>query len=527
MKFRGISLNKKYLFLFILLAVAISSRLINIGTQSIYVDETWVVPNTNFHFDQKDIFPKLFTYKPFLDLPQEWQKLARKIYDAHPLFQIAALHAASDSNPPLFFFLNYYWGRWFGYEEATIRTPAAIYSIITILLLFFVLRSQQFDFGVRMVILSLVILSPIFLYFSNLARAYTLLILISLFSCYLSSKVLRTDFQRKWVSLYLITAIACMYTHYYGILVVISQVFYLFLESYLARKKENFLKVLLLGTLLAVAILPVFTAMFVKGMYLPQMLGGRPRGFVYFNPQNLKNLILSFGMAYSLSTIESWLNITLSTIQVILLGLGMGYLWKNRHSMSARFWLFFFLFPLALILLTINIRIYLFKVRYCMILFIPFSVLCGLGFYSLKNRMGQIVLAVFIGGIGLFYIYYGMSFGNTKGKEALEDWRATARFLKAQKVDLPVYVYPPSYRDSLYYYIPDAQEIRGFPEKKGQEGINDRNYTLVLMKPESSRYSIEKKIERELPFLEKREIQKELLGQFPRIYVFRVKNRGE
>ena len=136
--------NKHYILLIILvIGIGIAARFVHIGAQTIYIDETWVVPTTNFHFEEKSIFPKLFTYPPYQQMSTAKQELIKKIYNLHHMFQIAALHAVSDNHPPLFFFANYYWSKYFGYDVASIRIPAAIYSIITFFIILLILNKQN------------------------------------------------------------------------------------------------------------------------------------------------------------------------------------------------------------------------------------------------------------------------------------------------------------------------------------------------------------------------------------------------
>jgi uncharacterized membrane protein len=515
----------QYFVIFLFLAVAISSRFINIGTQSIYVDETWVVPNTNFHFEDNSIFPKLFTYEPFLRLPPPKQELIRKVYDMHPLFQVAALHATSDLHPPLFFFVNYYWGRWFGYAESTIRTPAALYSMITLLLLFFVLRKQDISIVNTMVILAFTILSPIFLFYSNFARPYALLMLLSLLSSYLCFQLILTSFKKRILIYYLLSAFACLYTHYYGVIVVASQMVYLFLESWFFHKKDHLLKIIGIATATVILFLPAAVILILKLKFTPTPSHGGHVGFEFFNLKTLLELTLSFGLGYSNSTIELPFNIAVSAIQITLFFMGTAFLWKSRAQMSSRFWLFFFLCPFLLIVILNTLRP-IFTVRNCLILLIPYLAICGFGLCAFRNRILKVSLASGLTCVGLFFIYYGLSYGNVKGENAWEDWRSAGAFVMKSDHSLPVYVYHHSYRDALYYYVADMNRIRGFPENKTKEGIEDQNYILVVVKPEGPSFEIEKKLERELPFLARRDrYSVTFLNQFPYIFVYRVEKK--
>jgi uncharacterized membrane protein len=512
--------SARYAVLALLFLLALSSRFINIGTQSIYVDETWVIPNTTFHFEDKSIFPKLFSYGPFLQLSPEKQELMRKVYDFHPLVQVAALHAVSDNHPPLFFMLNYYWGRWFGYGAGTVRTPAAIYAMLSFILLFFMLKRQNIGITQNIAILAFMILSPLFLFFSNWARPYTLLVLFSLLSFYLCFEIVRTSYDRKMVFLYLLSVLAMLYTHYYGVLVVTAQVAYLATESLLQSKKRQLLSVFGITLIAVLVFLPAAVIIVMKARHASA--GPEQAAFTRINLPALTELWLSFGYAYSLSTLYSLLNIFVSTIQLLLFTAGFGYLFKNREQMVSRFWLFFFLYPFLMIVI-FNTVLPMFTVRNCLILLVPYLAICGFGLCSLKWNFVRFSVSGFIGILGLVYVFHGLSYGNVKGPSAWEDWRSAGAYLQKTEKNLPVYVYHHSYLDALYYYLPDQRRLKGFPEDRTKQGIEDASYVLVVAKPEAPSFSIDKKISKELPFLSNTEKYTTIfLTEFPHIFIYRV-----
>ena len=190
--------------------------------------------------------------------------------------------------------------------------------------------------------------------------------------------------------------------------------------------------------------------------------------------------------------------------------------------MSSRFWLFFFLCPFLLIII-VNTLKPIFAIRNSLIILIPYLTICGFGLYAIKNKIVKCSVYIGLGCVGLFFIYYGLSYENVRGKSAWEDWRSAGAFVKGIDHSLPVYVYPNSYRDPLYYYVPEINRIRGFPKNLTEEGLEDQEYILVLVKPEDQSFKIERKIEKELPFLLRPDQYKvNYLNQFPHIFVYHV-----
>lgn len=515
--------NRSFLFAVALILIVFTvSRFIHIGTLSIQGDETWVVPNTNFHFEDESIFPKVFAYPQFQQLSPEKQKFIRTIYFAHPVFQVIILHATSDLHPPLFFILNYYWGHWFGYAVETIRTPSAIYSLLTMLVLLWILVRQQEDRVSILAILLFVALSPIFLFFSNFARPYSLLVLLSLLSSYLAYLLVQTGFKWKVGICYIATGLACLITHYYALWVVASQALYLLFEVHLSGNYRRLYSAAFTQIILWALFLPFALALLIKLRYSSP--GPNQVNFGYVNLQALLELVLSFGYAYSWSTLYSWPNIVATLVQSMLFGAGLIALWQRRRSASSRFWLFFFLCPFAFVI-SLNLWKPVFTVRNCLIILIPYLVICAIGWCNLKRPLHKAATAMVIGAIGLYFIFYGLSYGNVKGESAWQDWRAAADVIKGFPESEVVYVYHHSFRDPLYYYIPNEERIRGFPDPPFRELPQESVFVLVLVKPEAPSYSVEKKISKELPFLlDESKYSLEKVGQVPRIFIYRVRN---
>lgn len=511
--------NRKFALAFILIVlIGVFSRFVNIDTQGILVDETWVVPNTFLHFGEQSIFPKLFTYPQFTNLSPDKQDWIRAIYNLHPVFQIAA-YQASDVHPPLFHILNYYWGRWFGYAEGTIRVPAAIYFLLTMALLPMMLRRMGMSPITTLVALAFVVLSPIYLFFSNFARPYTLLLLLSLLSSYMCYEMAQKGFRKSTMFLYIITATASLYTHYYAALTVVTQGLYLLMETWIHRQRmKDVLKVGFLEAMVLVLYLPWLFVMVYQILYRYPLVTFEAVGL-----HSVVELFLSFGLGYSRSTLYSPANIAVSVIQLALGCFGAIALWKDRKDSSSRFWLFFF-FVLGGLIVALNVAKPSFTVRNCLNLLIPYLVLCSVGLTRLKPVWLKFAASAIMGIVGLYFIFYGLSYGHLNGARAMEDWRSAAAFIRNLNNPSTVYVYQPSYREPLYYYIPDQRRIKGLEIEDAKAGPADQRFILVLVK--SEQMPLEDKIERDTPFLRDTErFVAKSLAVFPRIYIYEVTQR--
>ncbi len=512
-------LKNTAIILSLIIAVGIFTRFVNIDSHSIYIDETWVVPTTNFHYDQDSIYPKLFDYPEYRTLSPKLQKLIKDIYNFHPLFQVAAIRAASDVHPPLFFFFNYYWSKWFGYDIGTVRTPAAIYFILTLFFLFYCLKKQEMDIKVRSIVLLIMIFTPLYLFFSNYARPYTLLLFLCLLSFYLSYLLLKNEFK-KYKILYIISAVACMYTHYFGALVVASQGLYMLYESHYKKNfKEWLLKIIIIELIIAFLFLPWFFVLLLQYKTKFPHLEGKA-AFVFFDFNALRDLVLFFSPGYSRGSVYSFLNWLAAFCQLFAFFVGIIYLIRQRRSESSRFWLFSFFCPFLLIIV-FNTITPVFTVRNCAIVLIPYLTICGIGLANLKVFHLKTGILLFLLLVGSYFTLYGVSVGDAKAGRTVESWKAVAEYINSIENCPTVYVHHSSYRDGLFYYIKDLNKIKGLAEKATVTGPQDKDYILIVVNHNSQ--SIREKLNRELLFLKQdKHIHINLLEKIAETYIYKV-----
>jgi uncharacterized membrane protein len=512
--------NKNYPILtvgFVLILLAVTTRFANIGAQGLLCDETWVVPNTFLHLTEESIFPKLFTYEPYLNLSTTKQDIIRKFYNLHPLFQIAASQV-SDAHPPLFFFLNYYWSKIFGYSVESIRTPSALYFLLNIFVLFLLLKRQKYDFNHQATILLFVIITPVYLFFSNFARMYSLLLFLSLLSSYFAYELAVTNFKRRTLILYVTTSIACLYTHYYSALVILTHIVFLSIELlFFNKQKTNFLKMVIAEAAIFIFFFPWLIVVYLQYKYRYPLV---KEIYSYFDQYALAELICSFGFAYSPKTLFSYQNIIISLVQFTLFILGITTLFKKRRELKCRFWLIYFLCPLFAIVV-VNILKPVFTVRNSLILLIPYLAIGGIGLNSISRKKIIVAILLLLVLPGLYYVFYGLPYENTKGEKAMEDWRSTGRFITEMRSEYSVYVYPECYRDALYYYIPNEERIKALSNDLLKIGPKEKHSILVFMKAEEG--DIEKIIKRDLPFYSKTNILKiKLIEKYPHNYIYQI-----
>jgi len=127
--------------------------------------------------------------------------------------------------PPLYYILLHFWIRLVGTSEFAVRSLSAIFGSLSIFALY---KLGKKIFNVKIAIYSSLILavSIFHIYFSQEARMYSLLTLTTIVSIFFFLKSLNENRLRFWAS-YIIVSILMLYTHSYGIFILIFQFFYL------------------------------------------------------------------------------------------------------------------------------------------------------------------------------------------------------------------------------------------------------------------------------------------------------------
>jgi uncharacterized membrane protein len=177
--------------------------------------------------------------QPALKLPEE---LANKILTIEDLqfFQrvdptrdwrstVASLSTAS-SNPPLYFVFSKFWAASFGSHIASIRLFSVLISLLCLPLMYW-LAIELFQ-SVTVGIMALVLLatSPLFILYAQEARHYSLWAFFTLLSSAALLHCMRSPQRRYW-ALYAWALVFGMWTHFFAILVALSQALYVLLHE--------------------------------------------------------------------------------------------------------------------------------------------------------------------------------------------------------------------------------------------------------------------------------------------------------
>jgi len=142
------------------------------------------------------------------------------------------LSTAKDFSPPLYYLVLHYWMKVFGSTEIALRSLSLVFFWATIYVAFLFLN-DIFKIKLKKSFFYLIffIINPLLLYYAFEARMYTMFAFFASLSYY--------AFFKKNYKLYLFSAIAGLFTQYYMLLVIFSQLFFLIINK---KRVESFKK---------------------------------------------------------------------------------------------------------------------------------------------------------------------------------------------------------------------------------------------------------------------------------------------
>ena len=154
-----------------------------------------------------------------LDSQDLWLDEALSIHDTkRPAFLIVSY---MDTTPPLYNLLLHFWIVLGGMSVWWVRLFSVLFGV-GVIFLAYLLAQRLFDKKTGLIAACLIACAPVFIYYSQEARAYSLLFFLVLASMYFYLRLAQTP-HLKWRILYLIATALMLYSHLYAIFIVVAQ----------------------------------------------------------------------------------------------------------------------------------------------------------------------------------------------------------------------------------------------------------------------------------------------------------------
>ncbi len=165
-----------------------------------------------------------------LEVQSLWYDEAFSVYLAH--FDLATITArtAADIQPPFYYYLLHFWIALAGDSEFAVRFLSLFFGVLTIPLLF-VTAHRLLDRQSARIAALLATLSPLYVWYSQEARMYTLITFLLLLSSYALWRALEQNDRRWWI-IFALANIAAVYTHYFAFAIIAFQVLFVLVSSF-------------------------------------------------------------------------------------------------------------------------------------------------------------------------------------------------------------------------------------------------------------------------------------------------------
>lgn len=172
-----------------------------------------------------------------------------------PLRQIPGA-LAHDGSPPLYYVLLHYWMEMFGRSDIAVRALSGVISVAT-LPVFWLAGRRLGGRTVAWVTFFLALSSPFAINYATTTRMYSLMILLSLLGFVALSAAYESPTRARMLALGAVTA-AILYTHYWGLYLVISAGLWLLWRMRVAGRGWSAFKAMAYGALVWLPWAPVF-----------------------------------------------------------------------------------------------------------------------------------------------------------------------------------------------------------------------------------------------------------------------------
>jgi mannosyltransferase len=171
-----------------------------------------------------------------------WYDEGVSVYLARMSLPQLTAWTADDIQPPLYYYLLHFWLLLFGQSssEFVVRFPSLFFGVLTVPLMY---RIGRHLFGTTAGLLAafLTAVSPLYLWYAQETRMYTMLTFLCLLSSYLLLKALERRAPPHlpiWLA-FAVANVAAAYTHYFAFFVMAFQGIYLVAWSWWMRRRER------------------------------------------------------------------------------------------------------------------------------------------------------------------------------------------------------------------------------------------------------------------------------------------------
>jgi mannosyltransferase len=138
-----------------------------------------------------------------------------------------------ETTPPFYFVLAWLWAHLFGYGEAGLRSLSALAGVIAVPV-GYAAGAKLFSRRVGVIVAALIACNPLLVWYSQEARAYSLLVLLTSVAL-LAFAHLRVRPTTRWMIIWVVAAALALATHYYAALAIVPEAIFLLVRHRRSR----------------------------------------------------------------------------------------------------------------------------------------------------------------------------------------------------------------------------------------------------------------------------------------------------
>jgi mannosyltransferase len=360
-------------------------------------------------------------------------------------------------HPPLHYLVLHFWLP-LARSEFMVRAPSAFLGALAVASMF---PMAALVGGKRLGLISAFALaiSPLHIWYSQEARMYSLIVLLTLLANYFFGRLLRRDQPINWLGYSIFTLLA-MHAHYLTLFVILAQGTYLILARPRNRVllREWLLCMLIVGVLCAPWLVAIFLT---GGFYQANISWIRPAV-----PQDLFWTVYDFGLGFSSNPANLFNILAALSIAAILVYVSVrlfrGMIPVRQRNMLRFVWYWLSL-PLILVFLIsldwpLPQKRSIYMDRFLIPLLPAFLILVSYGMkriFERKKALGALAAAVLLVPIGVSTssLFLDQTYHR-------DDWRQAIAEIRENAQSGDVLLVRPHHYVPLYYY--DLQEIPWF-----------------------------------------------------------------
>ncbi len=348
--------------------------------------------------------------------------------------------ASTGIHPPLYFIFIHFWISLFGDSEIALRSFSAIFSTISIPLIY-LFANKVFDQVTAIISSLLFALSPFQLYYSQEARMYPLLTFFSILSIYLIYiwSINECRSEKKTLLGIVFINILSLYTHIYSVFLVLLQNLYILWVKF--RERETLKRWMIYQLIIAMAFLP-WMYVILKSR-TPEVYQGKQS----LTLEVIKNSFLEINLGYARSIFAK--GNLLDYLFFLFLAIFLFGLFPPYKEKRGFVLVFLYIFVPFLLLILFSLDKSFFSARYLSPFVIGYFILLARGIRRFKFYPVVILILLVIMCINALGIYNY----NNRLDFISRPWRKLVNYIHSNALngDMVLITAPQMYRPFIYY----------------------------------------------------------------------------